>query len=410
MACSAPGPDAPIASSLADYLECHASALGQNGFESAANGFFITAMLTGCLTIYVALIGYRLILGQRYSVREAVLACVRVGLIITFCTRWPSYETVFYRTVIEGPQEIAGQMLQSSGVPVLSRVEIAQRLEQDYDAIQTASVKQRYQPLPVPSGPGVSLPQPANPAPPAVGAPATTEFTVAGLVFLVSTVGSLMAVRLAAALLMAIGPLAILLALFDSLLGLLENWVAALAGTMIASAGVVIVTQLELSFVEARLSQFNANGDPALTDQGLFLTALLFSLCIVGVVVAAGLIGRRLKFSRFLPQGQDHEAQPARSERPFSGSSVGKPSAVLVAPASRAMVVANAVTLEGRRERMRLGAPTSVSSNSGGPQGISRGDLTGGGGGSSSAGLGYSLRRPVSSSRSISYARRGKRQ
>jgi type IV secretion system protein VirB6 len=422
MACSAPSAVAPIVTSLADYLTCHASALGQNTFEGVGHGVFLTAMLTSCLIIYVALIGYRLMFGHPYTFRDAVVACVRVGLIVTFCTNWPSYEAVFYRTVVEGPQEIAGQMLQSSGLPLLNETDIAGRIQQDYGAVQTAANNRSETPPTSqfasisPQAPGVATTPPANVAqgtngangaPPPIAALTTPEVSTAGLVFLISTVGSLLAVRLAAALLMAIGPLIIVLALFDSLVGLLENWVAALAGTMLATAGIVIVTTLELGFIEARLSDIGDNGVPGLTDQGLLLTAALFSLCIVGVVMVAGLVGRRLKFSRLLPQGQGYEAQPARSFGQGAVSPQARPISVVVAPPSRASVVSNAVTEVGRRERMRLGAPAA--STLSWPQALSRSEALESGR-AASLGLGYSLRRTGSSSRSISYARRGQRQ
>lgn len=419
MACSPPSADAPIVTSLADYLTCHAYALGQKGFEGAAHGVFPTAMLTSCLTIYVALIGYRLMFGPPYTVRDAVLACVRFGVVITFCTNWPSYEAVFYRTVVDGPQELAGQLLQSSGLPLLSDTDVADRLQQDYDTIQTAASKRSVAPSPPQTAPsqtpGGGAPQPANGAPPANGSqpaaatPAIPEISIAGLAFLTSTVGSLLAVRLAAGLLMAVGPLILLLALFDSLIGLVENWMAALAGTMLATAGIAIVTTLELGFVEARLSDIGDNGTPGLTDQGLLLTAAIFGLCIVGVVIVAGVVGRRLKFSRLLPQSQGHNAQPVLPIGPLAGSAAVRPNGIIAAPQSRAMVVANAVSQEGRRERMRLGATVSASSALSRPQTLNR-NASLESARAVSTGLGQSLRRTVSSSRSMSYARRGQRQ
>ena len=124
LSCSVPAGSSVI-QNLAGYLDCHAQGLGQAGFQSLTGGVLFPAFLTGCLTIYVAILGYRVALGQTLTVREAVLAALRVGLVVTLCTRWPSYETLVYRVATDGPAEIAGSVLQATSLPLLTLDEVA---------------------------------------------------------------------------------------------------------------------------------------------------------------------------------------------------------------------------------------------------------------------------------------------
>ena len=67
-------------------------------------------MLTGLLTLFVALFGYRLLFGHTPGVRDGVLALVKIGIVLALATSWPAYRTLVYDVALRGPAELAGDI------------------------------------------------------------------------------------------------------------------------------------------------------------------------------------------------------------------------------------------------------------------------------------------------------------
>jgi type IV secretion system protein VirB6 len=353
--------DLPIAERLAGYLDCRAQALGHAGFEGLSQGWLGPALLGGCLTIYFALIGYRLLLGRPFGSREAVLAALRVGAVIAFATSWPAYQGVAYRVVISGPAEVVARMLSGTDLPVLSLPDAAQRLDQDLvqlapgahdkDATTTA------QPAAGPagqtsafSGQTAAFPgQPAAPPGNQPGAPASQGLALipgAGAV-LISTLGGLAAVRLAGGLLLAAGPLFVISALFDATLGLFEGWARALIAAFVGSVGTMIVASLEIGFLDAQAARA---ADTPLLASDLSISAYVFAAGMLSALAVAVIVGQGFSLSarrRKAVSSLDRFAsEPARAAAP--------PAAATRAPPQlepRAQGVADAVARLGRRDQ-----------------------------------------------------------
>lgn len=354
LACAAPDPTQAIVERLADYLDCRTQVLGQTGFEGLAHGWLGPAVLGGCLTIYVGLIGFRLLLGRPFGPRDALLAALRVGLVIAFATSWPAYETVVYGLAIDGPAEIAAQALLPSGVTTLSLPEAARRLDHDYAVLQApANVAA---PSTQPAQPGAqggqlqppAEPQQQQPSPP-THAPDPVS-TRAGLALTISTVGVLAGVRLAAGFLLALGPLIIAIALFDTALGVFEGWMRALVATFVAAVGTTIIAALELDFIESQLTEADQRlSDPTvLGGAALMATALLFGAAMIVVLIGATIIGRGFRIrTAWLTSSIGIAGAVAGERSETRSSSVEAPSEHV----SRARGVADAMLRLGQRER-----------------------------------------------------------
>jgi type IV secretion system protein VirB6 len=410
-ACPYPTSTAPVLSSLADYLDCHARGLGEVGFQSLASGPVLPAVLTGCLTLYVALIGYRLALGASFQLKDAVLAVLRIGLVVTFCTRWPSYEAVFYRVAMDGPAELTASTLTPSGPAVLGVGESAQRLENAYRIIErqtlaAAPAKPPPQRTTNPSSaliPGASaLPSPP-PAPPPDSASQDPPINPAGIAFMVCSLGGMLAVRFAAGMLLALGPLIIALALFDVFLGMFEGWIRALAGVAFGGFGASVVTALELGFVEGRLADAGPEG--AFSEESLMVTALVFFLVTLGVLTAAGVLawGFRLRpLSLRFPQAATGWPMTPAATASAPGP-LAKPPAT--AAPSRARAVADSIVLRSRRDEMNAG-PSRGPAVAAGPFARTPASHLRDETRLAAAPLGQSLRRGLLARRTLSAARR----
>ena len=177
------------------------------------HGSFQTA-LTIILTLYVALLAFNLLTG-RSALRISVLTprMMTLGLVLTFATSWIAYQSVVWNLATGAPDEIASVLIGSKGS---ATVLFAQQLDGFFDAITNAASTIAPQP------PAVAA------ATPAMASPANI-LSLGALIMLLGTVGVLVVCRLALAALLIIGPVFIVLALFDGTRGLFEGWLKSVA-------------------------------------------------------------------------------------------------------------------------------------------------------------------------------------
>jgi type IV secretion system protein VirB6 len=127
--CPAIPPAAGFISSMTGYIDCQAQILGSGAWGAlAAPGSTLAVVLTGFLTIFIALIGYNLLLGRTMTVRGGTLAFVKIGAVFALATSWPAYRTLVYELVTEGPSELVAEIGPQAGV-VGSDGTLTQRLD-----------------------------------------------------------------------------------------------------------------------------------------------------------------------------------------------------------------------------------------------------------------------------------------
>ena len=346
--CGPSDPSTLLAERLAGYLDCHAQSIAQTGFGGFNGGWLGPTLVGGFLTIYVALIGYRLILGIPFGARDAVLATARAGVVMALATSWPAFESTAYRLVFDGPAEVAALVLPSD-LAASNLEDTAQRLDKDLLALRSSASEV---PTAVTAVNGVTTIQstPAQPSPgvqPA-GEPAQEDPLLRGSAVVLAnvTIGAVGAIRVAGGLLLACGPLFILLALFDPTLGLFEGWTRGLVTAFVASIGATVVTALELGFIETELVPAGSVlSEPGLaTEPALFAVATLFATAMLAVIVGAFMVGNSFRLFR----GRRPIWEPA----PASLLSVHRagPAWGAPQPASRAEVVVDAVRRLTQRE------------------------------------------------------------
>eukprot|EP01035_Chromulina_nebulosa_P002771 gene2771-3774_t len=86
-ACPSLAPDSAFVSGVLGYVDCEAQALGLGGWQGMTGAGSANALiLTGMLTIFIALIGYRILLGETPTLREGVVAIVKIGIVLALAT------------------------------------------------------------------------------------------------------------------------------------------------------------------------------------------------------------------------------------------------------------------------------------------------------------------------------------
>lgn len=214
-------------------VDCIAS----NVSEQAFNRLFgsegqLTFALTLMLVLYVAGFGISLMLGRsNLGVRALLPKMVTLGLVVGFATSFVTFSTFFYNIFIGGPDQIARILTGTSGESATAV--FAQKLDVVFLAIQEAS------------GPTTDINAFSPPGMMWLGA----------MLLLLGTVGLLVTARIALALLLAVGPIFVVLALFEGTRGLFTGWLKGLVmmalAPLFAVLGGSIVLELSVPILAA---------------------------------------------------------------------------------------------------------------------------------------------------------------
>lgn len=336
-------------STLLRHIDCQAQTIGANGYQALADpGSPFALALTGLLTIFVALFGLRMMLGQTPTVRDGVMAVVKIGVVLTIAASWPGYRTVVYDVVVQGPAQLSAALVRAAGLPG-GNGDLVNRLQSaDTSIIRLINYGTGRDDLAV-------LPS-ANPNEPAQRTPIADNPALgwARVFFLSSTIAAFAAVRLTAGVLLALAPLFAGLLLFDMARGLFVGWLRALVFALLASVVTTIVLGVQLALLEPWLAQViqlrQSNALAAAAPIELLVICLAFALALfasLGILL-------RLAFTVHVPAGRSEMKEapapaPARPEPQPSLVPLERTAPEHAAP--RAQAVASALMAAQRRER-----------------------------------------------------------
>jgi type IV secretion system protein VirB6 len=339
--CSGPPQSAGFIGSTTHFIDCQAQALGANAWQALSlPGSTLSVVLTGFLTIFIALIGYNLLLGRSLSVRSGTLAMLKIGAVFALATSWPAYRTLIYDLVIDGPAQLASDIGGSSAIPG-SDGTLVQRLDNADAGLTQLSIL----------GPGIPTAAAADvPPPPFAG---FSAFALGGsrILFLVSAIAGLGVVRIVAGLMLALGPFFVAFILFDSTRSLFEGWVRVLAGAALAAAGVLIALGFELAmlgpWLAAVLARRMAGEALPSVPTELFVLTCIFALVILGVLAACVRLASAFRLAPLLAQpavGDSHLLKQTHDARRLPALVTDREER------SRAAAVADVLVMLQRRE------------------------------------------------------------
>lgn len=356
-ACSAAQIGAGFISSVTGLIDCQAQNLGFGAWTALGmRGSTLHVVLTGFLTIFIALIGYRLLLGSTFTVRDTTLAFVKIGAVFALATSWSAYRPLVYDLASNGPGEIVGEIGPAGGVvgsdgTLLQRLDLLDRNLEQLAILGTADAPA--------SNAAQSVP------PPFVG---FDSFAIGGarILFLFSAIAGLGIVRIVTALLLALGPFFIAFFLFDSTRSLFEGWVRVLAGAAFGAIGVSVALGLELGLMEPWLASVLArrtSGEPLPTmPTELFVISCFFALTVLAAIYFAMRAANafrlpgRLRVDLAKLRGQEGNASTQSSQ--LGRSAAPQPEA----ERPRVATIAAAFSTLNRRDRLALvGAPAAAS-------------------------------------------------
>jgi type IV secretion system protein VirB6 len=330
-------------SGMLGFIDCQAQAIGAGGYQAlAAPGSTLSLVLAGLLTLFVAFFGYRMLFGETLSVRDGVLAMVKIGLVLALATGWTAYRTLIYDVALKGPAELAGEIGAPSGLPgssggLVARLDNADRLFLAYAELGPGAAVMA-------AGEGTSA--------------AETGFTDlflggARVLFLAGAISALAVVRLIAGVLLALGPFFIAFLLFDGTRGLFEGWLRVLGGAALGALGAGIALGVELALIEPWLVSLIATRTAGFATPGapieLFVVALVFAVALGAMLFAAARVAYGFRLPAAWRSVPAQLVDPRRTEtlRVPAMASEAVPAAT---DRSRAVTVADAVAATQRRE------------------------------------------------------------
>lgn len=351
-------------SALLRHIDCQGQTIGAAGYQALADPASPLALaLTALLTIFVALFGLRMMLGEAPTLRDGVMAVAKIGVVLVIATSWPAYRTVAYDLIVEGPAQLSAILGGSADLPGAEGDLIGRLQAADVSISRLINRGTGRNDVTALSPPGGNAPGEPPERTPIADDPA---FGTARVIFLASTVAAFVVVRLTAGILLALAPLFAGLMLFGMTRGLVAGWARALVFTLLASIAATLLLGVELALLEPWLAQLlSLREDRIVTAAApveLLILCLGFALALAGSFAVILRVAFAVDFS--------FGWRPAAVSTPLLASEpVLTPSYRPEAdrPAPRARVVAEALLASQRREQAYQAQPTYRSAAAAGP-------------------------------------------
>lgn len=360
-------PDGAFVRGMLGYIDCQAEAIGEGGYATlAAPGSSAGLVLTGALTIFIALIGYRMILGEYPGVRDGLLAIFRVGIVLTLATSWSAFRPLVYDVVAKGPAALTADIGGASALPGAGG-RLVDWMQSVDDSLVELGIVGAGPPQNQPAATPVASALPGGQAPFAqpqlqpVQAfrrwdPARDTILIdnARTLYLTGAIGALAAVRLIAGLLLALGPFFVIGLFFDATRGLFVGWVRGLVGVTLGATSTAVILGVELALLGPWLADVLASRNAEISTPSvpveLFVVTLVFALTLVAGLVASVIVARGFSLAPALrwagPQWSGREGRDPAAMR----TGLDPAAAQASAQRSRATAIADAALAAQQRD------------------------------------------------------------
>lgn len=296
---------------LLDSVDCNIRVLVHDSYRDLLGpGTVFAAALTGMLTIYVALIGYQMLLGRGgLALSRLPMIGLKVGLIMALLTSWAAYQAVVFNFLFDGPREILEGL-----------VSPLQRAYPHFNADLYSGVEDAYGSL---AHAGAVYGGQANvnanilQGGPMLGA-GLLWLCAAGV--LLSTVGLILACKIVLGFLLAVGPIFVGFFLFESTRGLFDGWLRVTLGVALAPLAANVFGVVMLLVLQPFLAALDSNVATQTFDMAPIMTIALIVTVFAGILSATLRVTGGIAAGFASPRGgreraQTPDANPAVFER-----------------------------------------------------------------------------------------------
>jgi len=276
--CALSSSDLGVIRELLASTRCNVGLFSEAGFRALTGPHSIFPIaVTMLLTIYVAVLGYRLLTGLGApSLSEIPLIGLKIGTVLALTLNWTVFQTLVLDLSARAPTELASILVGPQFSPL-------ERLQTAYDqmrADETAFAK---------------LGDASGTAGTNAGATqASSELAYATNALLAATGGLLAFATVVTGVLAMVGPIFLALFLFESAGGLFVGWVRALCAAAFVPMLCWVTTIILLATIEPRLDlleqqKASATLDPSQAMITCFIV-YVFAAAQFGLVIAAAIV------------------------------------------------------------------------------------------------------------------------
>lgn len=321
-------------------VDCVANEMAASAFGRLFGaGGAMAPVLTIVLTLYIAFFAYSLLTGRStLGISALTPRMLRVGVVLTFATSLTAYQTVVWNLALGGPDWIAGLLM---GVKGSATTIFGDRIDIVFAAISDIATNGAAQ--------GSGGAQGAQGAAGAAGmiTPETIMW-LGALLLLLGTVGVLLTARIALAVLLAVGPVFVVLALFNGTRGLTAGWLRGVALTALTPLFVVlgggITLELLVPIISGLVQSANMGEIDGRAAMAFFVVAAVHvALMIMVVKVAATMVAGWRVFG--LASGESERGLRGGEMFPVAAASASAPAHSPTAPQGHASGIAAAGTV-----------------------------------------------------------------
>lgn len=293
-ACPIAQPDDGMIQGLLGSVDCNVRSMSEAGYGALAQtNSPVAALLTGLLTLYIAFIGYRMLIGRTpLRVGDLTVSALKIGVVLALATSWPTYQQLVFDTLFRGPEQLAAGMLDAvQPAGSLLRGDPFAGLQAAYDELQASAAYFTQRAL------GTASPLQGG------NAGGALALNASALLMLLTSLGTVLAAKIVLGLLLGLGPLFVAMLLFDATRGIFEGWLRASIAFALAPLMAVLGLVVQLTLIEpdlVRLAEMRSQGLVDLAPaNAVFLLTLISTGVSLALAIAVGVIATSLRLPRF---------------------------------------------------------------------------------------------------------------
>ena len=300
-ACAPISPAAGSAETMVATVDCYVQSSVQAGYASLLGpGSMFGTALTIALTLYVAFVGYRLIFGRSgLSVGDLAPRLLLIGAVLALSSNWATYQVLVYNVLTDGPEEIASAINPGAGQAGLNeRVDmLSGRMIDLADAWTEFDARPDQAVAAMPTAAPETLPTTATGIT-AFVAPKDSlgpnMLLVSALLLVLASAGVLVIAKIILGLLLLLGPVFAILALFAGTRGLTLGWARAAAMMALVPLMASMTTAGTVALLEPMLTEMFVAAGEGIFSLRSALVILVVLLVMVAVSVQLFRIGRTI--------------------------------------------------------------------------------------------------------------------
>lgn len=323
--CAAINATAGSAETMVNTVDCYMQSTVQAGYANLLGpGSVFGYALTIALTIYVAIVGYRLIFGRStLSMGEMAPRMLLIGAVLALTSNWATYQILVYDVLTDGPQEIVSAVNPSAGQSssVNQRVDMLSGRMVDLADAWTEFDARPENAAPDETKDAAELPPTTTAGFTAIIAPKDSlgpnMLMLSALLLVLASAGVLVVAKIILGLLLLLGPIFAVLGLFSATRGLTLGWARAATLMALIPVMAILTAAGATTLIEPVLTEMYVSANQGIFSLRAALTILVIVLITVAVSVQLFRIGRTivggwtLTFgSNSLPENQHSPAQP----------------------------------------------------------------------------------------------------